>query len=126
MSNLTRLTRTLTLSASRSLVGIPISDTIAKDWNKAGQTAQRFDNQGFDLDLENFDYSLVRLRPLLKQQTWDGIIIGWCMRGYKERTVMFEQLVAICVDELRAKPESKIVFCNGPDDLFESTMRHFG
>lgn len=117
----------IVLSASRSLTGVPVREVLAEDWKKANEaTAQKFDNQGFDIDLKDFDQSLNELHDLLKQREWDGVIVGWCMRGYKERTVMFEQLMEVCVVELRAKPKAKIMFCSGPDDLYATTMRHFG
>jgi len=116
--------RVLTLSASKYLTGHPIQEVIDQDWKKADDsTRTQFDNVGFDVDPRDRSATIDELRQTLRASDWDGILLGWCLRGYAERTELFEELVDVCVDE--KKRSTKLLFCTGPDNLFEATVRSF-
>ena len=116
----------LVLSLSKHLTGHPIAKVIDEDWQKADATTQtNFHNVGFDVNAEDFGQSLKDLRGTIQTQTWDAILIGWCMRGYPERTVWFESMVEVCVEELRSLPNTKLVFNTGPEDILAATLRNF-
>lgn len=51
--------------------------------------------------------------------------MGWCTRGYPERTVLFEQVVAVFLDVMREGREMKLLFNTGPEDLVEPVVRNF-
>lgn len=114
----------LTLSIAKYLNGTPIQKGIEKAWvNTDDATRARFDNVGFDVDPVNVPDTLVQLRSVLRERPWDGVIVGWCCRGNPEKTELFEELVNTCVDE---KAEgTKMMFCTGPTDLLQATLRSF-
>jgi hypothetical protein len=116
----------LTISLSRHLTGHPITDIITKNWSQApADQASRFNNIGFDFDGKNVTGALVQLKETLAGHTWDGILVGWCIRGKPEHTVIFEGVMAACIEFMRVHPETKVLFCTGPDNLVEATLRNF-
>ena len=115
----------ITVSLAKHLTGESVNEVHAKDWNTAGKAASNFDNVGFDVDYDNFDQALEDLRSSLDGRNWDGVLIGWCLRGKPAHTEMFERVVEVCHDELRTKPDTKLMFCTGPDDLVKTTRRNF-
>jgi hypothetical protein len=116
----------LTISLSRHLTGHPINDVIAKNWSQAPtDQAIRFNNVGFDLDGDNVPGALAQLKEKLAEQPWDGILVGWCIRGKPEHTVIFEDIIALCTGYTRVRPEARVFFCTGPDNLVGATLRNF-
>ncbi|KAK1093874.1 hypothetical protein LTR48_001432 [Friedmanniomyces endolithicus] len=117
----------LTISLSQHLTGEPISQVIEADWSTKAEVATRarLNNIGFDLNPSNLVATLGELRQTLQGGRWDGFLIGWCSRGYPERTELFEQIANMCVDAIRAQPQAKLMFCNGPTDLVKATLRSF-
>ncbi|KAJ8104407.1 hypothetical protein POJ06DRAFT_235349 [Lipomyces tetrasporus] len=117
----------LILSASHHLVGHPVSEVVKADWEKekARDVAEKFDNVGFTVDPTDLSGTLKTLQQTLQTRSWDGVIVGWCMRGHVEFTVLFEKMVAMIVRLAILQPELKIMFCAGPDDLVETTIRNF-
>lgn len=123
----------LTVSLSRHLNGRDINIGLEHQWSESkvpATTAYRFSNVGFNLDA-NGD-NLEELKSVLKEREWSGIILGWCVRGHIEFTELFESVVAVCMgyvvqrkhDSIVAK-EPKLIFCRGPDDLVNATLRNF-
>lgn len=127
----------LTISLSKHLVGHPIAEVIERDWTAKATPAQHalFDNQGFDFDPTHEAASLASLRDVLQGARWHGVIVGWCSRGNKAFTALFEQIVGVCVREVvRRTPRTgeaeeeqmKLMFSEGPEDLVRTTLRGFG
>lgn len=116
----------LTISLSHHLTGRPITDVITKNWSQAPDNqASRFNNVGFDFDGKNVTRALAELKETLAEHPWDGILVGWCIRGKPEHTVIFEDVMALCSEFTRGHPEAKILFCTGPNNLVEATLRNF-
>ncbi len=117
----------LTISLAKYLKGEDVSEVIATDWAKAPATvASSFNNQGFNLDPTDVPTTLGALSRVLRENKWDGIIVGWCSRGNKDFTELFESVIATCIDMgIKPNPETKLMFCNGPDDLVGATLRSF-
>lgn len=122
----------LLISLSNYLHGTPVEATISSTWSKHATPAQRdaFDNHGFNLDPKNKEENLSELGRTLQETAWDGVMLGWCVRGNKQWTVLFEELVGLCLTELgrrqKAGQESfKLMFCEGPEDLVVATLRNF-
>jgi hypothetical protein len=112
----------LTVSLSYYLTGHRLEDVIKKDWTKSPDQAKRFMNVAFDFDGENVPTALHELKEKLLHQHWDGILVGWCIRGKPQHTTIFEDVIELC----RSLPqETKILFCTGPDDLMQTTLRNF-
>ncbi|MCJ1311528.1 hypothetical protein MMC25_005201 [Agyrium rufum] len=118
----------LTLSASRHLSGVPIAQGLQREWakDKANKSRDSFDNVGFDVDPKDASGALEGIKRELSCRPWDGIVIGWCLRGHVEFTDLFEQVIATCVDATRSAPQTKIMFSTGPDNLVETVERNFG
>ncbi|KAI1012121.1 hypothetical protein LB503_004787 [Fusarium chuoi] len=123
----------LTISLNRHLHGYGIAESLQEQWSEtkvSASTSSRFTNVGFDLDAQGGN--LDELGSQLREIEWGGIIIGWCSRGNIEFTELFEAVVAVCVDYIvEAKKgdilqkEPKLIFCRGPDDLANATLRNF-
>lgn len=52
---------------------------------------------------------------------WDGVIVGWCIRGNVEHTELFEKVVQMCY----GADGRKLMFSKGPDDLVNTVRRNF-
>jgi len=108
--------------AQVSLSGTPhdIQATIAASIiaaNKAG-----FDIYTFEVNPQDIEVSLSRLKEQLQSQHWDGLLIGFAIRGEKESTPLFEGLVDVC---RQAAPGTKLLFGSGPYDLMATLRRNF-
>jgi hypothetical protein len=126
----------LTMGLSKHLHGDPIANVLNDDWTTKvdSSTRARFDNVGFDINPLDVQQTLQDLRQTLRNRSWDGITIGWCTRGYPERTELFEQIVDLCVDETHSsevgdanggRRKTKLMFSTGPDNLAATAMRNF-
>ncbi|KAH7407363.1 hypothetical protein BKA64DRAFT_705771 [Cadophora sp. MPI-SDFR-AT-0126] len=121
----------LTVSASLHLVGHPISSVLAKQWSLAPPAvASRFENVGYQVDPTDVPNALAGFRKALKEMEWDGITIGWCLRGHVEFTELFEKLVQVAVEDTwdrqrRLGKDVKIMFCEGPEGLVSAAVRNF-
>jgi hypothetical protein len=115
----------LYVGATKYLTGNSITSAISKDWQKAGEVASHFDNHGFDLNPEDSVRTIEELRSEIRDKAWNGILLGWCIRGHVEFTALFEQVVSVCVDETRSMEGVKLMFSTGPDNLFETVLRNF-
>ena len=121
----------LSVGASLHLVGHPISSVLTKQWSLASPAvASRFENVGHQVDPIDIPKAISGFREALKDREWDGIIIGWCLRGHAEFTELFEKLVQITVEEKcerqkRLGKDVKIMFCEGPEGLVSATVRNF-
>ncbi|KAF5580360.1 uncharacterized protein FSUBG_13408 [Fusarium subglutinans] len=121
----------LTISLAQHLHGHSIRKTLKEQWSKTrvpASTSSRFANIGFDLDAQGTNLS--ELESRLRERQWGGIIVGWCSRGNIEFTELFEAVVGVCVDysvETKkgdiSQTEPKLIFCRGPDDLVNATLR---
>ncbi|KAG8670379.1 hypothetical protein FPOAC2_09734 [Fusarium poae] len=123
----------LTISLSRHLYGRDINEGLKEQWSEAKvatEISSRFTNIGFNLNADGSN--LGGLKTKLEESEWSGIIIGWCARGNIEFTELFESTVAVCVDYIALKrqgnvamKEPKLIFCRGPQDLVNATLRNF-
>ncbi|RDW58425.1 hypothetical protein BP5796_12355 [Coleophoma crateriformis] len=117
----------LVLSASQNLVGHSVHEVVKADWakDKARGVAEKFDNVGFTVDPTDVPGTLEALQQTLQARSWDGVLVGWCTRGHVEFTVLFEQIVAVIVQQVILQPQLKIMFSSGADNLVETTVRNF-
>ena len=116
----------LTISLTRHLTGKAVEKVLKDEWAKTTQdTSNRFDNVGFNLDPNDTATNLKQLRKELQSRAWDGVLLGWCVRGHAEFTVLFEDVVNLVVEEVREKPETRLMFITGPSNLVEGTLRSF-
>lgn len=123
----------LTLSLARHLVGHDISTVLDKAWSDpkvSTAVSSHFDNVGYNLDPTPTEASLTQLNKALQERRWDGVMLGWCVRGHPEFTELYEAVVTACLEEtIRRHKEDgtkpKIMFCTGPQDLVNATLRNF-
>jgi hypothetical protein len=123
----------LTVTLSRHLNGRDTNTNLEHQWSEPkvpASTASRFSNVGFDLNA--YGDNLEELKSVLKEREWSGIILGWCVRGHIEFTELFESVTAVCVDYVVQRKqgniegkEPKLIFCRGPDDFVNATLRNF-
>lgn len=123
----------LTISLARHLHGCDINDSLEEQWSDSkvlASIASRFNNIGFNLNAGGSN--LEDLKRHLDERKWKGIIVGWCIRGNVEFTELFESVVAVCVDYIVqskqgdiSSTEPKLIFCRGPHDLVNATLRNF-
>lgn len=121
-----------TISIARHLVGHDVDHVLAQAWSApdvSASTRDCFNNVGFNLPVHDNASAIQSLKEALKSQEWEGLIVGWCIRSHPEFTELFELVIAACVDHLmerRCKGQPlKIMFCSGPDDLVNTTLRNF-
>ena len=120
----------LTISIARHLVGHGVNHVLDQAWSDVPlSTKSRFENTGFNLPVDDNIKSMEELKSILAGGAWDGIIVGWCIRSHPEFTELFELVVRECVDYIciqRIRGHSpQIMFCSGPNDLVNATMRTF-
>lgn len=126
MTTTTTPRQILLVSLSRFLGGVPASSVISQNWAKHPQSqSTRFNTVGFDFDANDLPTTLKDLEAIIHGQEWDGIMIGWCLRGNQEGAAMFEQVVSVCIGAMRDCPQMKLMFCAGPDDVADSILRNF-
>ncbi|KAJ4138429.1 hypothetical protein NW768_002261 [Fusarium equiseti] len=123
----------LTISLSRHLHDRDINDSLEEQWSEPKvpvSTTSRFTNVGFNLNADGSN--LEDLKRQLDERKWKGIIVGWCARGNVEFTELFESVVGVCVDVIVQRKqgdaslgEPKLIFCRGPHDLVNATLRNF-
>lgn len=124
----TRKRNILTISAAYALHGTRIKQILENEWSAMASPTVRshFATTGFDFLLASPEQSLLDLRRTLNESRWDGVIVGWCMRGMSvERTEVFEAVMREVMEAGRKQRDLKAIFCRGPIDLVEATLRNF-
>jgi hypothetical protein len=81
-----------------------------------------FDVSNIALDPSDVDDSSKRLEEKLKSQQWDGLLIGFGIRGNKDYTELFEAAVNLAKD---VSPGMRLLFGKAPDDLYATLQRNF-
>lgn len=85
---------------------------------------------GFDLQVQQVDVTLTHdvilndVRGVLKKEQWDGVAIGFGIRGREDLTPLFEKLVNAVVGEVQPTP--KFCFPLTPHTVWESFSRVYG
>ncbi|KAK6443543.1 hypothetical protein LTR95_000370 [Oleoguttula sp. CCFEE 5521] len=125
MSSTSPNIKTLTLSLKKHLHGSSILPILTASFDAVAtpDIRSRFDNQPFDVMPTDPDL-FIDLRGKLKAGDYDGVLIGWCLRGFPERTALFEEIVNAVVESKDAK--TKLMFCTGQEDLGKAILRSFG
>jgi hypothetical protein len=91
--------------------------------------AERAKSLGFDceplyLSADGADDAIRSLKQALQRQHWDGLSIGFGVRGRKEYTKMFEDLVNAAV-EVKGGAGMKFLFSTEPDGIVNAIRRTF-
>ncbi|CAK4030976.1 Hypothetical predicted protein [Lecanosticta acicola] len=80
---------------------------------------------GYDCDTEDINPndaqdSLKRVRDRLKSKRYDAYIIGYGIRGKKDHTALYERVVNLAVE---VSPTTRFGFSTAPDTVFETIKR---
>ena len=81
-----------------------------------------YDITNFAVDLQDLNGTLKTIRQKLNGQHWDGMLIGFGVRGDKNHTVLFESVVNASRE---VSPGTKLLFSPGPYDLMTTLERNF-
>lgn len=81
-----------------------------------------FDGESFDVDPDQAEATVHKLREKLAARKWDGVSIGFGVRGQIQFTGLFEDCVNAVIDEA---PGARFVFSTHPDKVVEGIRRVF-
>ncbi|KAG8157741.1 hypothetical protein KVR01_012403 [Diaporthe batatas] len=91
---------------------------------------ERLRAAGFDFtlyfaDSKDTGAALPAIRELLRGSTWDGVSIGFGIRGAVEYTALFEDIVNTIVAEVQG-PVPKFMFTSSTTDIYDAAIRVLG
>jgi hypothetical protein len=102
---------------------IPQGLTVEKIEKGTDATLEQLRSQGYDVELFLVETGAARLSNLteqLRDQNYDGVVIGNGIRSIMANFILFEQLVnAVRADA----PNAKIIFNTSPTDTDEAVKR---
>ena len=100
----------------------PVVNTVVEKVKVGLKQAQEagYDTTMLELNPGDPKGSLESVREALKSKNFDGLLIGYGLRGMKENTLLFEDVVN-CARELR--PGMKLLFATAPDEILETLKR---
>lgn len=102
----------------------------------SAENLQRVMSEQFKLlNDDGFDTALCLLEPkdpsaigdftkMLQSKEWDGVSIGFGVRGNREYTPFFEDMVNTCIMHNKPKPP-KMIFADRPWEISEGVNRVF-
>ena len=93
-----------------------LASSIAKA-NAAG-----FEIVAEDVNPQDPDDTVRRLTDQLRSREWAAVNVGYGVRGHKEHTETFEKLLNAA---RTIRPDAKIIFSNGPDEVITAIRRNF-
>lgn len=94
------------------------------------QELARLREAGFEFtlyfaDSKDTGAALPAVRELLRGSTWDGVSIGFGLRGDIEYTTLFEDIVNAVVAEVQG-PVPKLMFTSSTTDIYDAAIRVLG
>ena len=81
-----------------------------------------FEVIGEDVNPNDPEDTARRFVERLRERDWAAVNVGYGVRGHKEHTELFEKLLN-AAREIR--PQAKIIFSNGPDEVITAIRRNF-
>ena len=76
-------------------------------------------------DSKNTGAALPEIMELLRGSRWDGVSIGFGLRGAIEYTALFEDIVNAVVAEAKG-PVPKLMFTRSTTDIYDAAIRVLG
>ena len=102
-----------TTSAMQAAVGAAIK--------RASEVGYRVESYG----VNTADFNPVQdFRNFLRGRTWEGVMIGWGIRGMQEHTELFEKLVNVVLADVTPTP--KFIFSTNPNGFVNAIQRVLG
>lgn len=98
--------------------------------HEVDQELTRLRQAGFEFtlyfaDSKNTSAALAAVRELLRGSKWDGVSIGFGLRGAIEYTALFEDIVNAVVAEAQG-PVPKLMFTSSTADIYDAAIRVLG
>lgn len=98
--------------------------------HEVDQELARLQEAGFEFtlyfaDSKDTGAALPAVRELLRGLTWDGVSIGFGLRGDTEYTALFEDIVNTVVAEAQG-PVPKFMFTSSTTDIYDAAIRVLG
>ena len=114
--------KTVLIAGLGRFTAAPVVNTIIEKIQAGLKQAQEagYDTTMLELNPGDPKGSLESVRQTLKSKNFDGLLIGYGLRGMKENTLLFEDVVN-CARELR--PGTKLLFATSPDGILETLER---
>ncbi|KAK0362567.1 hypothetical protein LTR91_020634 [Friedmanniomyces endolithicus] len=81
-----------------------------------------FEVIGEDVNPSDPDDTIKRFSAQLESRQWVAVNVGYGIRGHKDHTELFERILEAC---RTIRPGAKIIFSNGPDEVFAAIKRNF-
>ncbi|KAK3115620.1 hypothetical protein LTR53_004827 [Teratosphaeriaceae sp. CCFEE 6253] len=75
-----------------------------------------------DVNPQDPEGTLQRMTDQLRSREWAAVNVGFGVRGHKEHTETFERLLNAA---RTIRPEAKVIFSNGPDEVITAIRRNF-
>lgn len=95
---------------------------LERDISVAAQSG--FDITSVHADAKDVQRSMDEVKAaLMKGGPWDGVTIGFGLRGTAELTPMFETMVNVVRDHI--SPSTRMMFPPAPSELLDTCMRNF-
>ena len=112
-------------SEIKKAVGTPeqLRQKIVEQVKQAETTGYIVEIKQVRADPDTFPVALQEIKEILRSKHWDGLIIGFGLRGWPKYTEFFEDLVNATIE---ITPRSRLCFNSTPDDLYETIVRNFG
>lgn len=90
----------------------------------------RLQDSGFEMtlyfaDSKAIEQSMPAIRQHLRSASWDGVSIGFGIRGEIEYTALFEEIVNAVVTESKG-PIPKFMFTSSTTDIYNAVVRVMG
>ncbi|KAJ0114442.1 hypothetical protein J7T55_010831 [Diaporthe amygdali] len=94
------------------------------------QELARLREAGFEFtlyfaDSKDIEATMPAVKSLLRDSTWDGVSVGFGLRGAPEYTALFEDIVNAAIKETRGHVP-KLMFTSSTTDIYDAAIRVLG
>lgn len=94
---------------------------VQADIRRANEAGYR--TQDLELNPNDIAQSVSTVRKTLQSNSFDGFLVGFGVRGNKDFTPLFEDVVNASRE---TSPATKLLFGTAPDAVYETILRGFG
>jgi len=82
-----------------------------------------YDHEMYIFPVDEHEAALEHVKGKLASKKYDGLIVGFGLRGDAKNTILFEKIVNLASEMV---PGIKFGFSGSPDDLFDCVVRNYG
>lgn len=84
-----------------------------------------FESTLYFADSKDIEATMPAVKSLLRDSTWDGVSVGFGLRGAREYTALFEDIVNSVITETRGHVP-KLMFTSSTTDIYDAAIRVLG